>query len=121
MIGRDELRNFQQMWTWLSGYPAHDREYYMKHVAKLDKMWVNSCPLCNNAKEKECSGCQMLWESNSGNLCTDPDSPVFQWKNTDRVWADERISYASRTAVLAMKLSYALDRDPKPGMASRAA
>lgn len=115
MIGRDELRNFQQMWTWLSGYPAHDREYYINHVVKLDKAWVNSCPLCNNSTERDCDGCKMLWESKSGNLCTDPESPVFKWKHTDRVWSDERTSYASRAAVLAMKLGYELDRQSGHG------
>jgi len=72
MIGRDELNNFKKMWTWLSGYPAHDREYYMKNVAKLDKMWLNSCPLSNKSEDKNCDGCKMLWKSNKGTLCTDP-------------------------------------------------
>ena len=36
-----------KMWTWLYKHPAHDREYYVTHVAKLSKPWKNLCPLCD--------------------------------------------------------------------------
>ena len=103
MIGKDELTNFKKMWTWLCGYPAHDREYYMEHVVNLGKGWVNSCPLSNKTEEKECDGCKELWVSDKGTLCTDPRAPLYKWKNTARHYPDYRSFYASQTAVLAMK------------------
>jgi len=103
MIGIDELNNFKKMWTWLSAYPAHDREYYMKHVVKLSKAWVNSCPLSTGSKEKDCDGCKILWDSEKGTLCTDPRAPIYKWENTERHYPDTRSVYASHTAVMAMK------------------
>ena len=66
MIGRDELTKFKKMWTWLCGYPAHDREYYMKYVVKLDHWWINSCPISNESAEKDCDGCKELWPPGKG-------------------------------------------------------
>jgi len=103
MIGKDELRNFKKMWTWLSGFPAHDREYYMKYVVKLEKNWVNSCPLSNSSTAKDCSGCKMLWSSKKGTLCSDPDAPLYKWITAAREQPDSRSFYASQVAVLAMK------------------
>jgi hypothetical protein len=103
MTGKNEILNFQKMWTWLYGYPAHDRDYYMKHVAKLDEHWVNSCPLCNSSEVKDCDGCEMLWKSERGSLCTDSGSPLYKWQNTGTEYPDDRCYYASQTAVLAMK------------------
>jgi len=97
------------MWAWLCGYPAHDPEYYMKHVAKLRVNWVNSCPLSNKSKEKDCNGCKMLWESEKGSLCTDPGSPLHKWKNTKIDRPDDRSFFASQITVLAIK---ALRGDP---------
>jgi len=101
MIETDELISFKKMWTWLSGYPAHDREYYMKHVAKLGKPWINSCPLAT-AEGNECNGCRLLWYSKQGTLCTDVESPLYKWMNTSRQTPDDRSFYASHVAVLAM-------------------
>jgi hypothetical protein len=101
MIGKDELVNFKKMWTWLSGYPAHDREYYMKNVVRLDDTWLRSCPLANSADE-DCDGCRLLWNNENGTLCTDTDSPVYKWKHTSRHQPDDRCYYASHTAVMAM-------------------
>lgn len=109
MIGRDELTNFKKMWTWLSGYPAHDREYYMKNVAKLDKMWLNSCPLSNKSENKNCDGCKILWKSNKGTLCTDPGAPVHMWNTTEIDYPHDRAFYASQAAVLAMKAIRSLE------------
>jgi len=103
MIGRDELTNFKKMWTWLCGYPAHDREYYIKNVVKLGKAWVNRCPLSNKSEEKECDGCKELWLSCTGILCTDPDAPIYKWKKTAGSFPDDRSFYASQTAVLAVR------------------
>ena len=104
MTGRDELNNFKKMWTWLCAYPAHDPQYYMKYVVKLSEAWVNSCPLSNKSKEKDCDGCKILWNSEQGTLCTDPSAPIYKWKNTERHYPDDRSFYASQTAVLAMRL-----------------
>jgi hypothetical protein len=103
MTGKDELLNFKKMWTWLCGYPAHDREYYMKHVIKLERPWVNSCPLSNDSEEKACDGCKILWNSEMGTLCTDPSSPVNKWKVSERHYPDDRSFYASQVAVLAQR------------------
>ncbi len=99
MIGKDNLINFKKMWTWLSGYPAHDQNYYMKHVTTLDEMWLNSCPLSN--KKDFCDGCRAIWDYENGTLCTDPDSPLLKWQNTSRENPDFRSYYASHVAVLA--------------------
>jgi len=101
MTGKNELISFKKMWTWLSGYPAHDRQYYMKNVAKLEEMWPHSCPLANSAGD-DCDGCRSLWQSKRGTLCTDFDSPMFKWKNTSQERPDDRSFYASHIAVLAM-------------------
>ena len=102
MIGKDNLLNFRKMWTWLSGHPAHDREYYMKHVAKIDPPWLNCCPLANKEQE-ECDGCIAIWDSENGSLCTDPDAPIYKWLATSRHHPDFRSYYASQAAVLATK------------------
>lgn len=103
MTEKNEVINFKKMWTWLYGYPAHDREYYMKHVARIDERWMNSCPLANTNEVKECDGCKILWKSEKGSLCTDSGSPLYKWQNTDTDHPDDRCYYASQTAVLAMK------------------
>lgn len=104
MIGKNELKNFKKMWTWLTGHPAHDQQYYMEHVAKLESAWANSCPLSNSDSVKDCSGCSMLWDSKNGTLCTDPAAPLYKWQNTEKNMPDDRSFYASQTAVLAMHL-----------------
>jgi hypothetical protein len=101
MIGKDELINFKKMWTWLSGYPAHDRVYYMKNVAKLDTMWMRDCPLATSADD-DCDGCRTLWQSETGSMCTDVDSPLYKWQHTSRQRPDDRSYYASHIAVIAM-------------------
>ena len=104
MIGQCKLSNFKKMWTWLCGFPAHDREYYMKYVIRLEEMWPNSCPLSNNSKEKNCDGCKSLWDTREGTLCSDPNSPLYKWKSTERQQPDDRSFYASQVAVLAMQV-----------------
>jgi len=102
MIGKDNLISFKKMWTWLSGYPAHDQAYYMEHVAALDTFWPNSCPLANDDGDA-CDGCSSIWQSPDGTLCTDPGSPLYKWRNTSRKQPDYRTYHASQVAVLAMK------------------
>ncbi len=102
MIGKDKLLHFKKMWTWLSGHPAHDREYFLKHVAKIDPPWLRSCPLANKESE-DCDGCIAIWQSENGSLCTDPDAPISKWQATSRHHPDFRSYYASQVVVLAMK------------------
>ena len=94
-----ELREFQKMWTWLSAHPAHDQEYYMKHVARLDKPWRSGCPLCHTA-EGPCRNCEMLWKTEQGSLCTDQSSPLVKWRGTSLDDPDNRTWYANRIAML---------------------
>lgn len=110
MKEKDKLRNFKKMWTWLMAYPAHDREYYMKHVARLDEEWINSCPLANNLYVEDCNGCELLWERTQGTLCTDPRSPLHNWLNTERNQPDKRRFYASQLAVMAVNFSRQQER-----------
>jgi len=114
MIGKDELINFKKMWTWLSGYPAHDQEYYMKNVIQLDDTWLRNCPLANSADDN-CDGCRLLWNSENGTLCTDTDSPVYKWKNTSRHRPDDRCYYASHIAVIAMNKLRDIGENPHAG------
>ncbi len=103
MTGKDELINFKKMWTWLCCHPAHDREYYMKHVVKLEGEWINSCPLSNSTTDRNCTGCSMLRGGENKTLCSDPLSPVNQWMRTERQYPHYRSYYASQAAVLALK------------------
>ena len=103
MTVKNDVLNFKKMWAWLRAYPAHDQEYYMKHVAKLQVNWVNSCPLSNKNEEKDCDGCKMLWKSERGTLCTDTRSPLHKWKKSVINRPNDRSYYASQIAVLAMK------------------
>ncbi len=97
-----ELNKFIKMWTWLMAHPAHDREYYIKHLENLNEEWANNCPLSNNMHAEKCNGCQFLWDNHEGTLCTDRNSPVYKWMNTELSQPDKRSSYASQVAVLAM-------------------
>ncbi|MGW8194613.1 MAG: hypothetical protein ACWGOX_10145 [Desulforhopalus sp.] len=103
MTGKDELKKFKKMWTWLLAHPAHDSEYYLSHVLETEKVWLNACPLADSSSAENCHGCEQLWKSDQGNLCTDPDSPLFKWLNASIHEPDDRSYYASQVAVLAMK------------------
>lgn len=98
-----KFNNFKKMWTWLACHPAHNREYYVKYVAKAEQEWVNSCPLSNKKPDKDCNGCASLWTSGRGTLCADPHSPFNLWDQTDIEYPHDRSYYASQIAVLAMK------------------
>ncbi len=73
---------FKKMWLWLSKHPAHDKEYYVQHVAKPNPTWKNDCPLCA-LEEDDCNECLILWDNGKGSLCSDPTSPLSKWKNTN--------------------------------------
>ena len=103
MARKEALIRFKQLWFWLCAYPEYDREYYMKNVLKLDEMWNNNCPLSNITRETDCDGCQMIWKSDKGTLCTDPIAPLYQWLNTEKEQPENRAIYASSVAVLAME------------------
>lgn len=102
MAGKDALIDFKKMWTWLCAYPAHDREYYIKNKIKGSVSWINYCPLCNQTEAKDCNGCEILWDSDRGTLCTDYRGPIYKWNNS-AIDSHDRPFYASEAAVLAMK------------------
>ncbi|WP_419174712.1 hypothetical protein [Desulfosediminicola sp.] len=97
-----ELNDFQKMWTWLSSHPAHDQNYYIQHVIRLDTPWKNSCPLCHTDSGK-CRECDPLWQSDSGGLCDDQDSPLSRWQQTSIHDPDNRTWFANRVSLLAMR------------------
>lgn len=102
MTNLNELQAFQKMWTWLSSHPAHDQEYYMKHVLKLDNPWKDSCPLCHTA-QGPCSNCEALWSTDKGGLCSDKASPLNRWRATSVEDPDNRTWFANRVALLGKK------------------
>lgn len=94
-----------KMWTWLYKHPAHDREYYMTHVAKLSKPWKNLCPLCEmELTGDKCSKCLMSEEVQKGTFCSDPESPLNKWKGTATDNPDNRTFYAGEVIAVAKKL-----------------
>lgn len=103
MIARNELKEFQKMWTWLSSHPAHNQDYYMKHVAKLETPWKHSCPLCHTAEESPCKNCEQLWQAKEGGLCADQNSPLNKWRQTSVDDPDNRTWYANRIALLGQQ------------------
>jgi hypothetical protein len=121
MIGISQLIKFKKMWAWLSGYPAHDRTYYMQHVVVPRENWMNNCPLCNSEHLNNCDGCKFLWQSRQGTLCTDLDSPLYKWRATDIQQPDERSFYASQVAVLALKAIRGLENKMGRGEVGKAA
>lgn len=95
MLEKDALNEFKKMWTWLYQHPAHDKKYYVKHVAKPEDDWKNDCPLCHTS-EGECSECLDLWDNGHGSLCQDPDSPYSQWRKTHLNDPNYRTWYAGK-------------------------
>jgi len=95
------LQEFKKMWTWLYKHPAHDGKYYVQHVAKANPAWRNECPLCALAKEGECQECKSLWDTGHGSLCSDPESPLRQWRKTAASDPDLRTWYAGKLIDIA--------------------
>ncbi len=96
------LEEFKKMWTWLYRHPAHDKRYYVKHVAKPEEGWKNDCPLCT-VSEGECQECLALWDKGKGSLCDDPESPLSKWKETHKNDPNFRTWYAGKIADIASK------------------
>jgi hypothetical protein len=93
------------MWTWLYKHPAHDREYYVTHVAKLAKPWKNLCPLCElELIGDKCTNCLMTSEEQKGTFCADPESPLNKWNATSTDNPDNRTYYAGEVMVIARNL-----------------
>ncbi len=90
------LQEFRKMWIWLYKHPAHDKKYYVQNVAKPKPVWRNDCPLCALTEEGECNECKSLWATTRGNLCSDPDSPLSQWRKTEKDNPDLRTWYAGK-------------------------
>lgn len=95
-----------KMWTWLYKHPAHDREYYVTHVAKLSKPWKNLCPLCDlELTGDKCSKCLMAEADQKATFCSDPESPLNKWKTTDTNNPDNRTYFAGEVVAVAQRLT----------------
>jgi len=104
MENTQAMEEFKKMWTWLYRHPAHDKKYYVKHVAKADPAWRNDCPLCDMAPEdKGCTECLKIWDKGQGSLCDDPDSPLSRWKKAKLNDPNFRSWYAGQIADIADK------------------
>jgi hypothetical protein len=96
----EALKEITKMWIWLYKHPAHDREYYVTHVAKLAQPWKNYCPLCN-LEDGKCPDCLMKWGEQNGTFCTDPESPLQKWKETTTDNPDYRTLYSGEIIAIA--------------------
>ncbi len=102
MVRYEALDEFKKMWTWLYRHPAHDKSYYVKHVAKADPAWKKDCPLCH-LSDGECTECLSLWDEGSGSLCEDPNSPMNKWSNTHVSDPNFRSWFAGKIADIAKR------------------
>lgn len=102
MVRSEALDEFKKMWIWLYKHPAHDKSYYVKHVAKPDPAWKKDCPLCA-LSEGECQECLALWNQGNGTLCEDQESPLNKWRQTDLGDPDFRTWYAGKIVELTKK------------------
>jgi len=98
----EALNEVCKMWTWLYKHPAHDREYYVTHVAKLDQPWKNYCAL-GVLEDGKCPECLMEYEDRNGTFCTDPESPLQKWKETPTDNPDVRTMYSGQIIEIAQK------------------
>jgi hypothetical protein len=105
MKKNEMLKEMVTMWTWLYKHPAHDREYYMTHVLKLAQPWKNLCPLCElDPLGQKCAECLMKEGNQAGNFCSDPDSPLNKWKDTNTNNPDNRTFYAGEVIAIAKRI-----------------
>jgi len=100
---KEALTEFKKMWTWLYRHPAHDRKYYIQHVAMPEGGWEKNCPLCALSASHSCQECLEVWDQGNGNLCEDPQSPFNRWKNTHISDPNNRTWYAGRLIDIADK------------------
>ena len=110
----EALSHLAQMWTWLYKYPAHDKKYYISHVANLEQPWKNDCPICDLV-DGNCAQCILQWEGQKGTFCTDPESPFRKWKETSLDNPDYRAFYAGEIIALAQGLKAKLTGDASTG------
>lgn len=101
-LRKDALQEFKKMWTWLYQHPAHDKKYYVKHVAKADPAWKNDCPLCA-LSDDDCTECLLLWDKGEGSLCSDPASPLSKWQKTHLNDPNFRTWYAGQIVDITQK------------------
>ena len=104
MVKSEALQEFKKMWQWLYSHPAHNQQYYIKNVAKLDTPWQQECPLCDSF-EGDCGKCLEVWDQGKGTLCEDQDSPLNKWRNTNLGDPDFRTWYAGKIVKIASKTS----------------
>ncbi len=102
MLQKAALNEFKKMWTWLYQHPAHDKKYYVKHVAKVDPAWKNDCPLCA-LSDDDCKECLLLWDNGDGSLCSDPASPLSKWRKTHLNDPNYRTWYAGQIVDITQK------------------
>lgn len=102
MINSERLQEFVAMWKWLSAHPVNDRAYYMKYVVKGKPAWINDCPIATG-EEATCTGCRLFWHGENGNLCTDGESPLSQWRKTSVELPDLRTYYAGSVGTLGLQ------------------
>ena len=102
MSKENAMEEFKKMWLWLYRHPAHDKNYYVKHVAKPSPPWDNDCPLCSFVDD-QCTECLVIWDSGEGTLCSDPASPLAKWKDTDINEPHRRTWYAGELMALTEK------------------
>ena len=102
MLNPGRLHEFVAMWRWLSAHPANDRDYYLKYVVRGSHPWTNDCPISDREGEA-CTGCDTLWSTALGNLCTDSESPLNKWRKTSIEQPDLRIHYAGNVGTLGLQ------------------
>lgn len=100
MINPEAVQEFKKMWQWLYSHPAHNQNYYMKYVARIDQPWQRECPICDS-NEGDCQECLELWNRGRGTLCDDPESPVNKWRKTNLGDPDFRTWYAGKIIKIA--------------------
>ncbi|MFH0784538.1 MAG: hypothetical protein V2B20_21620 [Pseudomonadota bacterium] len=102
---REMAKEMVAMWTWLYKHPAHDREYYVTHVAKMTDPWKNLCPLCDlESSGNKCTNCLMIDEDQKSTFCDDLESPLRKWNATSFNNPDNRTYYAGEVIAIAGKL-----------------
>ena len=102
------LKEVTAMWTWLYRHPAHDREYYEAHVAKLNQSWKNDCPICD-LETGSCPECPMKYAEQNGTFCSDPESPLQKWKATTLDNPDFRTLYSGEIIAIAQDATKRLE------------